>query len=89
MQASAELFAASVAIQKEASEAWLASLRDVEEAVEASGRKAAGVTLGGQIDQMHELFARQLQFQRELFEAVRKLREEHADARSELARGLR
>jgi len=74
MQAIAELFASSVERQREASESWLESLGDIEAAVERSGRHAAADALADQLASTQEVFARQLQFQRELFEQLRSLR---------------
>jgi hypothetical protein len=74
MQAIAELFASSVERQREASDAWLESLGDIEAAVERSGRHAAADALADQLASTQEVFARQLQFQRELFEQLRTLR---------------
>jgi hypothetical protein len=74
MQAIAQLFASSVERQREASDAWLESLGDIEAAVERSGRHAAADALADQLSSTQEVFARQLQFQRELFEQLRSLR---------------
>ncbi|HEY6878482.1 MAG TPA: hypothetical protein VI299_10715 [Polyangiales bacterium] len=74
MQAVAELFATSVERQREASDAWLESLGEVESAVERAGRHAARDALSDQLASTQEVFARQLQFQRELFEQLRTLR---------------
>ncbi|MEY4514667.1 MAG: hypothetical protein RLZZ450_6789 [Pseudomonadota bacterium] len=74
MQAVAELFAKSVERQREASDAWLESLGEVEGAVERAGRHAARDALSDQLASTQEVFARQLQFQRELFEQLRTLR---------------
>lgn len=74
MQAIAELFARSVERQREASDAWLESLGDIEASVERSGRHAAADALADQLASTQEVFARQLQFQRELFEQLRTLR---------------
>jgi hypothetical protein len=74
MQAVAELFASSVERQREASDAWLESLGEVEGAVERAGRHAARDALSDQLASTQEVFARQLQFQRELFEQLRTLR---------------
>jgi hypothetical protein len=69
-----ELFASSAERQREASDAWLESLGAVEGAVERAGREAARDALSDQLASTQELFARQLQFQRELFEQLRALR---------------
>ncbi|HET6333738.1 MAG TPA: hypothetical protein VFG30_11040 [Polyangiales bacterium] len=74
MQAIVQLFASSVERQREASEAWLESLGDIESAVERAGRHAASDALSDQLASTQELFARQLQFQRELLEQLRALR---------------
>jgi hypothetical protein len=70
----AELFAKSVERQREASDAWLESLGEVEGAVEQAGRSAAADALSDQLASTQEVFARQLQFQRELFDQLRALR---------------
>jgi hypothetical protein len=88
MGAVAELFAKSVERQREAAQSWLESLGELESAVERAGRGAAADALGDQLASTQEVFARQLQFQRELFEQLRNLRpgsapasrEEHDDA---------
>jgi hypothetical protein len=74
MQSVAELFANSVERQREASDAWLESFGEVEAAVERAGRDAARDALSEQLASTQEVFARQLQFQRELFEQLRTLR---------------
>jgi hypothetical protein len=74
MQAVAELFANSVERQREASDAWLESLGEIEGAVERAGRHAASDALAEQLASTQEVFARQLQFQRELFDQLRALR---------------
>jgi hypothetical protein len=74
MGAVAELFAKSVDRQRDAAQAWLESLGELEGAVERAGRGAAADALGDQLASTHEVFARQLQFQRELFEQLRSLR---------------
>jgi hypothetical protein len=74
MQAVAELFANSVERQREASDAWLESLGEIESAVERAGRHAASDALAEQLASTQEVFARQLQFQRELFDQLRALR---------------
>ncbi len=71
----AELFGRAVDRQREAAEAWLANLGEVEGAVERAGRGAAADALRDQLDVAHQLHARQLDFQRELFEELRQLRE--------------
>jgi hypothetical protein len=74
MQGVAQLFASSVDRQREASDAWLESLGDIEAAVERAGRHAASDALSDQLASTQELFTRQLQFQRELLEQLRALR---------------
>ncbi|HEX6242722.1 MAG TPA: hypothetical protein VFZ61_17535, partial [Polyangiales bacterium] len=74
MGAVAEMFAASVERQREAASSWLESLGELEGAVERAGRGAAADALGDQLASTQEVFARQLQFQRELFEQLRTLR---------------
>jgi len=74
MAAVAEMFAASVERQREAAKTWIESLGEIEGAVERAGRGAAADALGDQLASTQEVFARQLQFQRELFEQLRTLR---------------
>lgn len=74
MQAVARLFAQSIERQREASDAWIESLGEVEGAVERAGQTAAHDALSDQLAATQEVFARQLQFQRELFEQLRALR---------------
>jgi len=74
MAAVAEMFAASVERQREAAKTWIESLGEIEGAVERAGRGAAADALGDQLASTQEVFARQLQFQRELFEQLRSLR---------------
>ena len=74
MAAVAEMFAASVERQREAAKTWVESLGEIEGAVERAGRGAAADALGDQLASTQEVFARQLQFQRELFEQLRTLR---------------
>ena len=83
MGAVAELFAKSVERQREAAQSWLESLGELEGAVERAGRGAAADALGDQLASTQEVFARQLQFQRELFEQLRNLRAPAAPARGE------
>jgi len=80
MHAVVESFASSVERQREASDAWLESLGDVEGSVERAGRDAARDALSDQLASTQEVLARQLQFQRELFEQLRTLRGEPAPA---------
>ncbi len=70
----AEMFAKSVERQREAASTWIESLGELEGAVERAGRGAAVDALGDQLASTQEVFARQLQFQRELFEQLRMLR---------------
>jgi uncharacterized coiled-coil protein SlyX len=74
MQAVANLFASSIERQREASDALIESLGDVEGAVERAGQNAAHDALNDQLTATQEVFAKQLQFQRELFEQLRALR---------------
>lgn len=74
MQAVADAFAKGVERQREAADAWLGSLGELEGAVERAGRHAAVDALSDQLASTQEVFARQLQFQRELFEQLRALR---------------
>jgi hypothetical protein len=74
MGAVAEMFQKSVDRQREAANAWMESLGELEGAVERAGRGAAADALGDQLASTQEVFARQLQFQRELFEQLRTLR---------------
>jgi hypothetical protein len=81
MQAVAELFATSVERQREASDAWLESLGEIDGAVERAGRHAASDALADQLASTQEVFARQLQFQRELFDELRALRAGQSQSR--------
>jgi len=74
MQAVASLFASSIERQRDASDALIESLGDVEGAVERAGQHAAHDALSDQLAATQEVFAKQLQFQRELFEQLRALR---------------
>jgi hypothetical protein len=74
MGAVAEMFQKSIERQREAAQAWMESLGELEGAVERAGRGAAADALGDQLASTQEVFARQLQFQRELFEQLRTLR---------------
>ena len=74
MQAVADLFARSIERQREASDAWLENLGEVEGAALRAGQNAARDALADQLVATQEVFARQLQFQRELFEQLRALR---------------
>ncbi|HET8933803.1 MAG TPA: hypothetical protein VFN67_10200 [Polyangiales bacterium] len=74
MHAVASSFASSIERQREASDAWIESLGDVEGAVERAGQNAAHDALSDQLASTQEVFAKQLQFQRELFEQLRALR---------------
>jgi hypothetical protein len=85
MQAVAELFASSAERQREAADSWLESLGEIEGAVERAGREAARDALADQLASTQELFARQLQFQRELFDQLRKLR--GGTGRARIAKG--
>jgi len=74
MQTMAELFSVTVEKQREAAQAFSESFGDVEGAVERAGRDAARDALSDQLAATQEVFTRQLQFQRELFEQLRALR---------------
>lgn len=74
MGAVAEMFAAAVDRQRDAAQTWLDSLGEIEGVVEQAGRGAAADALGDQLASTQEVFARQLQFQRELFDQLRVLR---------------
>jgi DNA anti-recombination protein RmuC len=74
LSAVAESFAGSVERQRESAATWLETLGELEGAVERAGRGAAADALGDQLASTQEVFARQLQFQRELFEQLRSLR---------------
>jgi hypothetical protein len=74
MTAVAEMFGKSVERQRETAKTWLESLGELEGAIERVGRGAAADALGDQLASTQEVFARQLQFQRELFEQLRTLR---------------
>ena len=74
MQAMTQLFTSSVERQREAAQAFSEAFGDVEGAVERAGRNAAHDALSDQLAATQEVFARQLQFQRELFEQLRALR---------------
>jgi hypothetical protein len=83
LSAVAEMFAAAVERQSEGAKAWLDSLTEVEHAVEMAGRGAAADALSGQLAETKGVFARQLEFQRALFEQVRDLRDEVSALRPE------
>jgi hypothetical protein len=74
MSAVAEMFSKSIERQRESAAAWMETLGELEGAVERAGRSAAADALGDQLASTQEVFARQLQFQRELFEQLRSLR---------------
>lgn len=88
MGAVAEMFASSVERQREAANSWLESLGELEGAVERAGRGAAADALGDQLASTQEVFARQLQFQRELFEQLRTLRAHPTPSAAADAAGL-
>jgi len=71
----AALFSEAVDRHREAATGWLASLAEVEAAVERAGQGAAAEALREQLSASQQIFARQLEFQRELFEQLRALRE--------------
>jgi uncharacterized protein (TIGR03382 family) len=74
MQALTELWSRSVEQQREAAQDFSESFADVEGAVERAGHEAARAALSDQLAATQEVFTRQLQFQRELFEQLRGLR---------------
>ena len=74
MSAVAEAFSSSVAEHREAAQNWLDDLGRVEEAVTRQGEGAAAEALGEHLTHTHEIFDRQLRFQRELFDQLRALR---------------
>jgi len=78
MQTVAELFTNSVERQREAADTWLESLGEIEGAVERAGRSAARDGLSEQLAATQEVFSRQLQFQHELFDQLRSLRNDHS-----------
>jgi len=83
LSALAEAFAQAVERHRDASAAWLERLGDVEGAVDRAGREAAADALGAQLAATEEVLARQLDFQRELFEQLRGLRGGAKPERSE------
>jgi hypothetical protein len=87
MQAVAALFASSIERQRDASDALIESLGDVEGAVERAGQHAAHDALGDQLAATQEVFAKQLQFQRELFEQLRALRASSSTSRVSTVNG--
>jgi hypothetical protein len=74
LSALAEAFGQAVERHRDASVAWLERLGDVEGAVDRAGRERAAEALGAQLAATEEVLARQLDFQRELFEQLRALR---------------
>jgi hypothetical protein len=74
MSAVAEMFGSAVDRHREAAGSWLESLSEVDAAVEQAGRGAAADALREQLASTQEVFARQLEFERELFEQLRALR---------------
>lgn len=74
LSALAEAFAQAVERHRDASATWLERLGDVEGAVDRAGREAAAEALGAQLAATEEVLARQLDFQRELYEQLRDLR---------------
>jgi hypothetical protein len=89
MGAVATLFHQSVDRQREAAQAWMETLGEIEGAVERAGRGAAADALGDQLASTQEVFARQLQFQRELFEQLRTLRSAGSVGTPNVAKGER
>jgi hypothetical protein len=74
VSSAAALFSQAVDRHREAASGWLASLAEVEGAVERAGQGAAAEALRDQLAATQQIFARQLEFQRELFEQLRALR---------------
>ncbi len=74
MSALTGAFSQAVERHREASLSWLERLGEVEGAVDRAGRGAAAEALGGQLAATEEVLARQLEFQREMFEQLRALR---------------
>lgn len=68
----AETFSAAVDAQRQAAEAWLESLGEIERSVTDAGEAAAADVLGQHLARTHEVFDRQLRFQQELMEQLRK-----------------
>jgi hypothetical protein len=87
MHVVAKLFADSIERQREASDALIESLGDVEGAVERAGQHAAHDALSDQLSATQEVFAKQLQFQRELFEQLRALRASGAGSNNRVSQG--
>jgi len=75
MMAVAEHFGASVEHQREAANQWLESLGQIEGAVDEAGRGAAAEALDRRLAATQEIFATQLEFQRELFRQLHALGE--------------
>jgi hypothetical protein len=71
MTAVAEQFGAAVERQREAADQWLESLGQIESAVDEAGRGAAAEALDRRLAATQEIFATQLEFQRELFQQLR------------------
>jgi hypothetical protein len=87
MTAVAEQFGASVERQREAANQWLESLGQIEGAVDDAGRGAATDALDARLAATQEIFATQLEFQRELFRQLRDLGERIDDGEAEALPG--
>ncbi|MBW2698927.1 MAG: hypothetical protein JRE70_20745 [Deltaproteobacteria bacterium] len=74
LSAVAQMFGESVDKHCQGAAVWGESLGQVEEAVERAGQEVAAEAMRSQLAATEELFGRQLQFQRALFEQVRMLR---------------
>ncbi len=74
MSAVAEAFSISVTEHREAAQQWLDGLGRVEEAVAQAGEGAAAEALDVHLAHTHEIFDRQLRFQRELLDQLRAMR---------------
>lgn len=68
----AETFSAAVEAQRAAAQAWLESLGEIERSVTDAGEAAAADVLGQHLARTHEVFDRQLRFQQELMEQLRR-----------------
>ena len=70
LTAVAQMFADAVDRQRDAAREWLDNLGHVERAVADAGEGAAADALGQHLARTHEIFDRQLRFQRELFDQL-------------------
>jgi len=68
-------FAAALERQQESAREWLVGLGETEARLDAAGEAAAARALEARLDETQELFARQLEFQRELYAQLAALRE--------------